>query len=593
MFRPNAAGELICRDLDLPAVPKNLFNNEDEISTIDLCGNKLTSIEGSPILKLARLKILDLRANNLEVLTQNIGFLCNLTELRLDNNHLMSLPLQLFQITSLRLLTVTKNSLLSIPDILSKLRKLENLSLSFNQIKHLPDSVGRLARLSELHIQNNLFTALPISLFSLPLENFSLEWLDYLPPSLQFADLSCKLRPLAQQQSQISFIDFLQLFSQNIDTNDVLYRSIFKGEAGVVAGLVQAEVDINSFDANGYSPLMVAIKNDKSTIGQMLIEAGASFKYGAGNYGSILHIAVYKSEVWLIELVLAGGVDVNTIDAEGNTSLHILMGIFNKQKYKSKRIGELILAKSPKVNVHNYENWAPIHLAARKGYNSALKWVRRMNSTLLADQEKFDLNIRGGSLGWVPLHLASHSNDFESVEVLIESGADVSLRNVEGKTAKSTCKGNLTIYKYLLRIERMQRRFAVQGGCAADLPLEKKHVCETGQEMHVQYRDLWNLFAAQRFDLIAELLGNDKESIVATDALYLISISRDRHDVEFLDEAKKRKDGLGIKEGKEAAVMVNVKNGNSKINHDMIGPKSKKLQPSVFCSQVTVQEDEF
>lgn len=591
MFRPNASGELICRDLDLNAVPKNLFNDEDEISTIDLCGNKIRSIEGSPILKLARLKILDLRANNLEVLTENIGFLCNLNELRLDNNHLMSLPLQLFQIISLKLLTVTKNSLLSIPDIISKLRKLENLSISFNQIKHLPSSLGKLTRLSELHLQNNLFTSLPISLFSLTLQSFTLEWLDYLPPCLQFEDLKQKLS--SYTQSQISFTDFLHQFSQQIDTNDVLYRSIFKGEAGVVSGLILAEVDINSFDANGYSPLMVAIKNDKSTIGQMLIEAGASFKYGAGNYGSILHIAVYKSEVWLVELVLAGGVDVNTIDAEGNTSLHILMGIFNKQKYKSKRIGELILAKSPKVNVHNYENWAPIHLAARKGYNSALKWVRKMNVTLLANQEKFDLNIRGGSLGWVPLHLASHSNDFESVEVLIESGADVSLRNVEGKTAKSTCKGNLTIYKYLLRIERMQRKFAVQTGNAKDLPLEKKYVCETGMEMHVQYRDLWNLFAAQRFDLIAELLGNDKESIVATDALYLISISRDRHDVEFLDEAKKRKDGLGIKEGKEAAVMVNVKNGNSKINHDMIGPKSKKLQPSVFCSQVTVQEDEF
>jgi ankyrin repeat protein len=591
MFRANAQGELICRDLDFITLPKNLFDDSDEIQKIDLFGNKITTIEGSCILKLPRLKILDLRANNLEVLTESISFFCNLIELRLDNNNLMSLPLQLFQIVSLKILTVTKNSLFAVPEIISKLRKLENLSLSFNLIKYLPESIGKLSRLQELFIQNNLFTSLPVSIFGLELEGFGLEWMDYLDPSTHFHQIQRKLKDF--ERKQIKFIEFIQLFEKSADTSDILFRSIFKGEAGVVAGLVEADVDVNSFDANGYSPLMVAVKSDKSTISRMLIEAGASFKYGAGNYGSILHIAVYKSEVWLVELVLAGGVDVDTIDAEGNTALHILMGIFCKQKHKSKRIGELIVARGPKVNVHNYENWAPIHLAARKGYSSALKWVSRMNSTFLKDKEKFDLNIRGGSLGWVPLHLASHSNDFSSVEILIDSGADVSLKNIEGKTAKSTCKGNLTIYKFLLRLERMQRKFTVEANKIENLPVEKRHVCETGQEMYVQYRDLWSLFGKGNFKMLAELLNNDKESIVAADALYLISTSRDRHDVEFLDEAKKRKSGLGINEGKEAAMLNSIVCGNKKINHDMIGPKSKKIQPSVLCSQVMVNEDEF
>ena len=91
MIRPNSAAELICRDMDLTVIPKNLFDEEDLILTIDLCGNQICTIEGSAILKLTRLKVLDLRNNNLEVLTEQIGFLWNLKELRLRKEILMEM----------------------------------------------------------------------------------------------------------------------------------------------------------------------------------------------------------------------------------------------------------------------------------------------------------------------------------------------------------------------------------------------------------------------------------------------------------------------------------------------------------------------
>lgn len=588
MFRPNNAGELICRDLDLETIPKNLFDEQDLIFSIDLCGNQIRSVENSVILKLTNLKILDLRSNHLEALSEEIGFLWNLKELRLDSNHLMSLPLQLFQLTSLEILTVTKNSLFAIPEIISKLRKLKNLSISYNNIKHIPHSIGKLARLTEIYVQNNLFTALPMSLFKLEIQELGLEWLEYLTPSKKLLQIRRELQDFPG--NYIKFFEFLSRLSVKFDSNDILFRSIFKAETGVVSGLIEAGVDVNSFDTNGYSPLMVAIKYDKSAIGRLLVEAGASFKYGAGNYGSILHISVYKSEIWLVELILSAGVDIDTIDAEGNTALHILMGIFCKQKHKNKRIGELIMSKSPKVNIHNYENWAPIHLAARKGFSSALKWVNKMNNTLLKDKEKFDLNIKGGSLDWAPLHLASHSTDFTSVEVLINAGADVSVRNLEGKSAKNTCKGNITIYKYLVRLEKMQKVLFLQGNKVEKLPVGEN--C-TGNQVFEQYSRVWQLYQQGKFEAILESLGKDIESVVATDSLYLISSSRHRHQIEFLTEAKRRKDPLGIHESKEAACSINIQTQDKKIGHGMIGPKSKQIQPSVLCSQVLIHDEDF
>ena len=132
-------------------------------------------------------------------------------------------------------------------------------------------------------------------------------------------------------------------------------QAIDKNDAGIVSGLIIGGVDINTYDAEGYSPLVLSIKQDKMVICKMLLDAGASFNYGAGSYGSVLHISVYKCEVWLVEALIQAGIDVNMIDAEGNTPLHIIAGVFAKQKFKSIRIADLIMSKNPKVNALNHE----------------------------------------------------------------------------------------------------------------------------------------------------------------------------------------------------------------------------------------------
>lgn len=75
MIKPTASGELICKDLDLSTIPKNLFSDSEPIQSLDLRGNGLKTIENTAVFKLFNLKILDLRSNKIEYLSDEICYL--------------------------------------------------------------------------------------------------------------------------------------------------------------------------------------------------------------------------------------------------------------------------------------------------------------------------------------------------------------------------------------------------------------------------------------------------------------------------------------------------------------------------------------
>ena len=50
---------------------------------------------------------------------------------------------------------------------------------------------------------------------------------------------------------------------------------------------------------------------------------------GGGIYGSPLHLAVVKLEIWLIKALIKKGADVNKTDCDGKTALHFVMNLFS------------------------------------------------------------------------------------------------------------------------------------------------------------------------------------------------------------------------------------------------------------------------
>ncbi len=81
----------------------------------------------------------------------------------------------------------------------------------------------------------------------------------------------------------------------------------------------------------------------------------------------------------------------------------------------SSEILQILIDFGADPNTKDHNNWAPIHLLARQSdalpNGTLLKRV--LNSNL-----QIDLNIKGGTKGWTPLHIACYKNNFEAAQIL-------------------------------------------------------------------------------------------------------------------------------------------------------------------------------
>lgn len=87
----------------------------------------------------------------------------------------------------------------------------------------------------------------------------------------------------------------------------------------------------NILDKDNCTPLSLAIREENFEAASILIESGkVDVNLGGGIYGSPLHLAVVRLEIWLIKALIDKGADVNTTDYDGKTPLHFVMNLFNK-----------------------------------------------------------------------------------------------------------------------------------------------------------------------------------------------------------------------------------------------------------------------
>ena len=443
---------------------------------LDIRDNLFTNIDSLPIPSLKNLISLDLRGNNLDTLIENIGDLKNLKILRLDNNFLSALPISIKKLADLETLSVSGNKLVFLPSGITELINIQTLIISENKIKYLPPTLGELKQLRTLYLHKNNFSQLPLTFYLLDnIKELSLEWLRYTSPPLPKLlkghigeAMIMSLKTLCSnlylnKHEECNLVTFLQHFSEgefNINQVDskrrsLLHNAAIEGDYGVVYGLIKANVDLDMLDKDGLSALALAIKAEQMDCVKILLESGADVNEGGGALGSCLHLATFLVQPWLVRELLKRRADVNLRDCEGNTPLHIILGVFNKNKLSSEMIADILIEAGSQVNALNKESWAPIHLAARRGQNFSIKWALRQNKILRkAGRETIDFNLQGGSHYWTPMHLAGHAGHFEIVELLVNSGAQLFIRNSDGRTPRQASKGDLALFKYLIRAEK-------------------------------------------------------------------------------------------------------------------------------------------
>ena len=116
------------------------------------------------------------------------------------------------------------------------------------------------------------------------LRQFSLEWFRYTSPALPMnlkgssGEILIKslqnLSELVKDKQQVTFFQFLRHFTQFPYTIErfekdyfLLHKAVLSNDIGVLTALISSGCDLNLLDSDGYSALVVAIRenNEKAT----------------------------------------------------------------------------------------------------------------------------------------------------------------------------------------------------------------------------------------------------------------------------------------------------------------------------------------
>ncbi|KAL2088945.1 hypothetical protein ACEWY4_015844 [Coilia grayii] len=147
----------------LKTLPKSIWDNNKNVTKIDLQKNRLKHVHG--ISQLANLAELNLSRNEIVDFPQEIRDLHQLKTLYINQNNIKCIPLDVFpSLQNLQFLKLSTNRLVELPSDINQCQSLTYLNVSNNCLKDLQALVG-LAKLQDLYVEKNRLTDLPEELF--------------------------------------------------------------------------------------------------------------------------------------------------------------------------------------------------------------------------------------------------------------------------------------------------------------------------------------------------------------------------------------------------------------------------------------------
>lgn len=256
---------------------------------------------------------------------------------------------------------------------------------------------------------------------------------------------SCGLTPLmvASIKDHPLVVDLLLKYGSdtsykcNSTGYDSLHLSTVLGHLECVMKHIQRKVDLDSQTSNGVSALHLAAFNGHEQLVKVLLEAGATVNIHTTttdneytNSSSEQQVdgitpLMVTSDTNIVELLLHHGADPNTVYTEGQTS-PLNLAVY----YGYKDIVELLLEHGAMVS-HTMVTGSPLSIGAMISTGGSNTWTI-MNMLVLYG----DINIRDPHYDdATPLMIAIVHGNIEVVELLLESGSDVEVRNKYNENA--------------------------------------------------------------------------------------------------------------------------------------------------------------
>ena len=221
--------------------------------------------------------------------------------------------------------------------------------------------------------------------------------------------------------------DIKEWLAQGAEPDDELNGAIVANDVGRVAYLLTHGAQGNSYDGEGYTPLISAIRSGFVGVATYLLEHKVDANLADRSGWSPLMWATWGDNPAMIKMLIAHGARLDATDHNGLTPLAIAA---QHAKVKSTRA---LLEAGANVNVPVTEaGYTPLMLASRSGSNE-----------LATSLIEHGANVNATNLGGVTaLMIASAGNRSAIAGLLLESGADFNARTEDGRTALSIAEAN-------------------------------------------------------------------------------------------------------------------------------------------------------
>lgn len=257
------------------------------------------------------------------------------------------------------------------------------------------------------------------------------------------------------------------------------------GRNDIARLLLEHHAEVNTFDNDGWSPLLWAAKKGRTTMVQMLMDAGADVDHRLASGEKSTHLvvahpdtlriliahgadinssaidppytplmfAVEAERIDTVRLLIASGADVNKFGETGRTAMVLAI------QHGTTTIAGLLLDAGADANCKLFCNQTLLHKAVIYSREEICGMLLEYNADVDAAEDVTDDTA---------LHLVDDSTPVALVARLLKRGANPEKRNKDGYTAivEASRVGNVDIVRYLIskRVELNIRTCSGRGG---------------------------------------------------------------------------------------------------------------------------------
>ncbi|XP_052667033.1 palmitoyltransferase ZDHHC13 [Harpia harpyja] len=209
--------------------------------------------------------------------------------------------------------------------------------------------------------------------------------------------------------------------------------------------LVEAGYDVRQPDKENVTLLHWAAINNRQELVKYYISKGAIVDQLGGDLNSTpLHWAIRQGHLPMVMLLLKCGADPSLIDGEGFSSIHLAV------LFQHMPIIAYLISKGQNVDTTDFNGQTPLMLSAQKAIGpEPTRFLLKFNPSLSAVD-----NVQKNTA----LHWAITSGNTSAVDLLLEAGASLDVKNAKGETPLDLAYQSLNRFMvYMVKEEERMR----------------------------------------------------------------------------------------------------------------------------------------